>query len=164
LYGKKWQRQQEILGYPLMVRQLCKKYRRVCHSPEDDLYTFRLAKRTWAVAFSASLEGKGKNKRPPCGHNNKKLFVRKRSPRLAGHKIRKLNIMSKIDAKTLLEAGVHFGHRTDKWNPKMKPFIYEARNGIHIINLSKTSEQLEAAANFLKNTAAKGGKILFVGC
>jgi len=72
--------------------------------------------------------------------------------------------MSKIDAKALLEAGVHFGHRTDKWNPKMKPFIYEARNGIHVINLNKTAEQLEAAGKFLTEVASKGGKILFVGC
>jgi small subunit ribosomal protein S2 len=72
--------------------------------------------------------------------------------------------MAKIDAKALLEAGVHFGHRTDKWNPKMKPFIFEARNGIHIINLSKTSEQLEAAAKFLRSVSSEGGKILFVGC
>ncbi|NJK91800.1 MAG: 30S ribosomal protein S2 [Blastochloris sp.] len=71
--------------------------------------------------------------------------------------------MAKIDPKTLLEAGVHFGHRTDKWNPKMKPFIYEARNGIHVINLNKTSEQLEKAATFLQGVAAKGGKVLFVG-
>ena len=72
--------------------------------------------------------------------------------------------MSKIDAKALLEAGVHFGHRTDKWSPKMKPFIYEARNGIHVINLNKTAEQLEAAGKFLTEVASKGGKILFVGC
>jgi small subunit ribosomal protein S2 len=72
--------------------------------------------------------------------------------------------MSKIDAKALLEAGVHFGHRTDKWNPKMKPFIYETRNGIHIVNLSETARQLDAAASFLKNIAAKGGRVLFVGC
>lgn len=72
--------------------------------------------------------------------------------------------MPKTDAKILLEAGVHFGHRTDKWNPKMKPFIFEARNGIHIINLSKTAEQLDAAAQFLRKVAAEGGKILFVGC
>lgn len=71
--------------------------------------------------------------------------------------------MAKIDPKTLLEAGVHFGHRTDKWNPKMSPYIYEARNGIHVINLNKTSEQLEKAAAFLNTVAAKGGKILFVG-
>jgi len=72
--------------------------------------------------------------------------------------------MAKTDAKALLEAGVHFGHRTDKWNPKMKPFIYEARNGIHIINLSKTAEQIDAAAKFLRTTASEGGRILFVGC
>lgn len=71
--------------------------------------------------------------------------------------------MAKIDPKTLLEAGVHFGHRTDKWNPKMKPYIYEARNGIHVINLNKTAEQLEKAAAFLQGVASKGGKILFVG-
>jgi small subunit ribosomal protein S2 len=72
--------------------------------------------------------------------------------------------MPKLDAKTLLEAGVHFGHRTNKWNPKMKPHIFEARNGIYVINLSKTLEQLDAAAKFLKERVAKGGKILFVGC
>ncbi len=71
--------------------------------------------------------------------------------------------MAKIDAKTLLEAGVHFGHRTDKWNPKMAPYIYEARNGIHIINLMKTVDQIEAAATFLKEIAESGGRILFVG-
>lgn len=72
--------------------------------------------------------------------------------------------MAKPDIKDLLEAGVHFGHRTEKWNPKMKPFIFEARNGIHVINLNKTAEQLEAARNFLRDLAAKGGKVLFVGC
>jgi len=72
--------------------------------------------------------------------------------------------MAKIDPKALLEAGVHFGHRTDKWNPRMKPFIYEARNGIHVIHLGKTAEQLEAAAKFLRDVAGKGGKVLFVGC
>jgi small subunit ribosomal protein S2 len=71
--------------------------------------------------------------------------------------------MSQIDAKTLLEAGVHFGHRTDKWCPRMAPYIYEARNGIHIINLKKTIEQLEAAQEFLKKTTSEGGKVLFVG-
>jgi small subunit ribosomal protein S2 len=72
--------------------------------------------------------------------------------------------MAKVDVKALLEAGVHFGHRTEKWNPKMKPFIYEARNGIYVINLVKTAEQLEAACAFLKSVAASGGKVLFVGC
>jgi len=76
---------------------------------------------------------------------------------------RTLEIMSSIGIKELLEAGVHFGHQTKRWNPKMKPFIFEARNGIHIIDLSKTVGQLEAACNFLTETARKGGQILFVG-
>lgn len=71
--------------------------------------------------------------------------------------------MSTIGVKELLEAGVHFGHQTKRWNPKMKPFIFDARNGIHIIDLSKTAQQLEAACEFLAKTVAKGGKVLFVG-
>src|SRR5438094_858675 len=63
----------------------------------------------------------------------------------------------------LLEAGVHFGHQTKRWNPKMKPFIFDARNGIHIIDLSKTLNQLDAACNFLASIVSKGGKVLFVG-
>jgi len=68
-----------------------------------------------------------------------------------------------IGIKELLDSGVHFGHQTKRWNPKMKPFIFDARNGIHIIDLSKTLNQLEAACNFLSSTVAKGGKVLFVG-
>ncbi|MBL9129027.1 MAG: 30S ribosomal protein S2, partial [Verrucomicrobiales bacterium] len=68
-----------------------------------------------------------------------------------------------IGIKELLEAGVHFGHQTRRWNPKMKPFIFEARNGIHIIDLSKTVTQLEAATNFLFETVRQGGEVLFVG-
>jgi small subunit ribosomal protein S2 len=68
-----------------------------------------------------------------------------------------------IGIKELLDSGVHFGHQTRRWNPKMKPFIFDARNGIHIIDLSKTLNQLEAACNFLGNTVRKGGKVLFVG-
>src|SRR6266852_437341 len=68
-----------------------------------------------------------------------------------------------IGIKELLDAGVHFGHQTKRWNPKMKPFIFDARNGIHIIDLSKTLTQLEAACNFLGDTVRKGGKVLFVG-
>ena len=68
-----------------------------------------------------------------------------------------------IGVKELLEAGVHFGHQTKRWNPKMKPFIFDARNGIHIIDLSKTEAQLQAALNYLGNAVRKGGKILFVG-
>jgi len=68
-----------------------------------------------------------------------------------------------IGIKELLDAGVHFGHQTKRWNPKMKPYIFDARNGIHIIDLSKTLNQLEAACNFLSSTVSKGGKVLFVG-
>ena len=63
----------------------------------------------------------------------------------------------------MLDAGVHFGHQTKRWNPKMKPFIFDARNGIHIIDLTKTLHQLEAACNFLAAAVGKGGKVLFVG-
>jgi len=63
----------------------------------------------------------------------------------------------------LLEAGVHFGHQTRRWNPKMKPYIFRAHNGVHIIDLAQTAEQLNAACNFLGNTIRSGGKILFVG-
>ena len=71
--------------------------------------------------------------------------------------------MLSIGVKELLESGVHFGHQTKRWNPKMKPFIFDARNGIHIIDLSKTLVQLEAACNFLAQTVRKGGKVVFVG-
>jgi small subunit ribosomal protein S2 len=68
-----------------------------------------------------------------------------------------------IGVKELLDAGVHFGHQTKRWNPKMKPFIFDARNGIHIIDLSKTLNQLDAACTFLSETVRKGNKVLFVG-
>jgi len=65
--------------------------------------------------------------------------------------------------KTLLECGVHFGHQTRRWNPKMKKFIFGARSGIYIIDLEKTKEYLEMAMDFVYSIAVKGGKILFVG-
>jgi len=68
-----------------------------------------------------------------------------------------------IGIKELLDSGVHFGHQTKRWNPKMKPFIFDARNGIHIIDLSKTLTQLEAACDFLAAAVRKGGKVIFVG-
>ena len=71
--------------------------------------------------------------------------------------------MISIGLKELLESGVHFGHQTKRWNPKMKPFIFDARNGIHIIDLSKTLGQLEAACDFLSATVSKGDRVLFVG-
>ncbi len=71
--------------------------------------------------------------------------------------------MISIGIKELLDSGVHFGHQTKRWNPKMKPFIFDARNGIHIIDLSKTLVQLETACDFLTSTVGKGGHVLFVG-
>ena len=68
-----------------------------------------------------------------------------------------------IGIKELLESGVHFGHQTKRWNPKMKPYIFDARNGIHIIDLSKTLTQLESACGFLNDLVTKGGQVLFVG-
>jgi small subunit ribosomal protein S2 len=65
--------------------------------------------------------------------------------------------------KSLLEAGVHFGHRTRRWNPKMKPFIFTERNGIHIIDLQQTISRLNQAYELVKDTVASGGTILFVG-
>ncbi len=63
----------------------------------------------------------------------------------------------------LLEAGVHFGHQTKRWNPKMKPFIFEKRNQIYIINLDETVNQLHRATQYLAEVAGRGGKVLFVG-
>lgn len=78
-------------------------------------------------------------------------------------RLERKEIVLSVGIKELLEAGVHFGHQTRRWNPKMKPFIFDARNGIHIIDLSKTLNQLEAACNFLAETVRKGGQVLFVG-
>ena len=65
--------------------------------------------------------------------------------------------------RQLLEAGVHFGHQTQRWNPKMAPFIYGKRNGIHIIDLTQTVPMLDQALNAVHDTVAKGGRVLFVG-
>jgi len=70
--------------------------------------------------------------------------------------------MAKIEIKELIESGVHFGHLTRKWNPNMSPYIYMERNGIHIINLYKTSSKIQEAAKALKKIAESGRKILFV--
>ncbi|EHO48552.1 ribosomal protein S2 [Lentilactobacillus kisonensis F0435] len=72
-------------------------------------------------------------------------------------------IMSVISMKQLLEAGVHFGHQTRRWNPKMKQYIFTERNGIYIIDLQKTVKLIDVAYNFMKEQAAKGAVVLFVG-
>ncbi|NDY43131.1 30S ribosomal protein S2 [Dissulfurirhabdus thermomarina] len=71
--------------------------------------------------------------------------------------------MALVTMKQLLEAGVHFGHQTRRWNPKMKPYIFGARNGIYIIDLQKTVKLFKVAYNFVVETTAAGGQVLFVG-
>jgi small subunit ribosomal protein S2 len=71
--------------------------------------------------------------------------------------------MTVLSMKQLLEAGVHFGHQTRRWNPKMKPYIFTARNGIYIIDLQKTLSMFEMAYDFVRDRVAEGAKVLFVG-
>jgi small subunit ribosomal protein S2 len=82
---------------------------------------------------------------------------------MSGRTFNQRKLVISIGIKELLDSGVHFGHQTKRWNPKMKPFIFDARNGIHIIDLSKTLNQLENACNFLTSVVSKGSKVLFVG-
>ena len=71
--------------------------------------------------------------------------------------------MAVASMKQLLECGVHFGHQTRRWNPKMKPYIFTERNGVYIIDLQKTVRGLDRAYDFIRETAAAGGHVLFVG-
>lgn len=71
--------------------------------------------------------------------------------------------MANVTMRQLLEAGVHFGHRTRRWNPKMRPYIFTERSGIHIIDLQQTVQALDKATETVRNTVAKGGTVLFVG-
>lgn len=71
--------------------------------------------------------------------------------------------MAIIPMKSLLEAGVHFGHQTKRWDPRMAPYIYTARNGIYILDLQKTLNQVQEAYNLTKKVVAEGGTVLFVG-
>lgn len=71
--------------------------------------------------------------------------------------------MAQVTMKEMLDAGVHFGHQTQRWNPKMKPYVYTARGGIHIIDLQKTVVRANKAADFIKDIAANGGRLIFVG-
>jgi small subunit ribosomal protein S2 len=74
-----------------------------------------------------------------------------------------MNMAVKINIRTLLEAGCHYGHQTRRWNPKMKPYIFGERNGIYILDLKQTVIDADRAYSFIKDTASKGGTILFVG-
>lgn len=71
--------------------------------------------------------------------------------------------MAQVTMKEMLDAGVHFGHQTQRWNPKMKPYVYTARGGIHIIDLQKTVVKANKAAEFIKEIASNGGRVIFVG-
>ena len=71
--------------------------------------------------------------------------------------------MSVVSMKALLETGVHFGHRTRRWNPKMKPYIFTERNGIHIVDLQQTLRNIETAYVLARDTVAEGNEVLFVG-
>lgn len=71
--------------------------------------------------------------------------------------------MAIVTAQELLEAGVHFGHQTRRWNPKMKPYIFGARNGVHIIDINQTARLFNEACKFVEETVAQGGSVLFVG-
>ena len=71
--------------------------------------------------------------------------------------------MAVVSMKQLLEAGVHFGHQTRRWNPKMAPYIFTERNGIYIIDLQKTVKKLDEAYMFIRQVTEEGGEVLFVG-
>ena len=71
--------------------------------------------------------------------------------------------MAVVSMKQLLEAGVHFGHQTRRWNPKMAPYIFTERNGIYIIDLQKTVKKLDEAYLFVRQVTEEGGEVLFVG-
>ncbi|MCL5090469.1 MAG: 30S ribosomal protein S2, partial [Patescibacteria group bacterium] len=90
-------------------------------------------------------------------------FDKLRTFSLESGRKKKGDSMKTVSLRDLLEAGCHFGHQTTRWNPKMKPYIFTARDRIHIFDLVKTKQGLEAAASFAEITAANGGKIIFVG-
>src|SRR3954447_3270414 len=80
-----------------------------------------------------------------------------------GHRTARRTQMAELTMREMLEAGVHFGHQTNRWNPKMKPYIYGARNGIHIVDLDQTARYMKRALNFVAQSVSKGGQVLFVG-
>lgn len=81
----------------------------------------------------------------------------------AKEEVKKVAKKVEVNLKELLEAGCHFGHQAQRWNPRMRPYIFDVRGGVHIFDLVKTKQGLEDAAAFAKATVAKGGKIIFLG-
>ena len=118
--------------------------------PPERSYTGRVvvppSRRPGRVGVPVSVSGSARAP-PACTANNRKGA----------------NPLAVVSMRELLEAGVHFGHQTRRWNPKMKRFIFTERGGIYIIDLPQTSELLEEAHDFARNLAARGGTILFVG-
>src|SRR5882757_4154285 len=104
-----------------------------------------------------------------CRHNRPGVrFGSQGLSRIADWDTRRLNptrsiLLTSVSTRQTLEAGVHFGHQTRFWNPKMAPFIFGERNKIHIINLEKTQPLYASAAAFIRGVASEGGKVLFVG-
>jgi len=94
---------------------------------------------------------------PPVGGNPEDGFTEDQTGKGQGM------ALPEFTMRQLLEAGVHYGHQTARWNPKMGPYIYGARNGIHILDLTQTLPMLEQALTVIRDTVAKGGRILFVG-
>ena len=72
-------------------------------------------------------------------------------------------VPKELSVPSLLEVGAHFGHQTRRWDPRMKPFIYGERHGIHVLNLDQTLERMHEALDFVRERVAQGGKVLFVG-
>ncbi len=112
-----------------------------------------------ARPWTSTPFSRGQNKR--AGKGPTKPWLKRLSARLADD--RKEVTLATVSMKELLEAGVHFGHLTRKWNPKMKRYIFGQRNGIHIVDLQHTLREFKRAADFVTDTVANGGKVLFVG-
>src|SRR5690242_14118831 len=108
-------------------------------------------------------EGHGSSGSPHSFSSLRCRIFRSHHPRRINRKRTLRMALPEFTMRQLLEAGVHFGHQTKRWNPKMRPFIYGSKNGIHIIDLQKTARGLIDASRFVTTTVSKGGAVLFVG-
>ncbi len=101
--------------------------------------------------------------RKPGTPGRSKTNRRSRSSEQGSFDLGNFSYPAEVSIKSMLEAGAHFGHQTDKWNPKMAPFIYTAKNGVHIINLDKSLEHWKRARQFIVDVVSSGGSLLYVG-
>ncbi|MDR1123754.1 MAG: 30S ribosomal protein S2 [Elusimicrobiota bacterium] len=117
------------------------------------------------IYSSNSVRGRRKKPQIKCRRRIAWLFAATGSPcpNSGKNQSRRKHKMSNISMKAMLEAGVHFGHQTSRWNPKMSRFIFGERNGVHILDLQKTAKELKKACAYIKEEAKKGRKFLFVG-